>query len=61
MPILAVHDEVVVECDKADAEKVRAWLAKAMIGGMDEVLNDPQAGEPSVPVKVEAEILKSWA
>ena len=61
VPILAVHDEVVVECDKADAEKARAWLVEAMVQGMDEVLNDPRLDEPRAPVKVEAEILQSWA
>ena len=32
VPILAVHNESVVECDEKDVEKAEAWLAKAMIG-----------------------------
>ena len=39
VPILAVHDEIVVECDEKDVEKAEAWLEKAMIDGMDEVVN----------------------
>jgi hypothetical protein len=39
VPILAVHNESVVECDEKDAEKAEAWLEKAMIDGMDEVVN----------------------
>ena len=26
VPILAVHDETVVECDADDVEEVKAWL-----------------------------------
>ena len=33
MPILAVHDEIVVECDEKDVEKAEAWLKKAMTTG----------------------------
>ena len=44
VPILAVHDEIVVECDEGDAEKVEDWLKKAMVDGMDAVVNatEPQ-------------------
>ena len=61
MPVACVHDEIVVECDEAEAEKVKAWLEKAMIDGMDRVLNDPEVGCPRVPVEVETEIGKTWA
>jgi hypothetical protein len=46
VPILAVHDEIVVECNEVDAEKVAAWLEKAMKDGMDTVVNTT---EPSCP------------
>jgi DNA polymerase I len=62
VPILAVHDELVVECPEEQAEEVKAWLVKAMVDGMNEVLN-PGLGDDYpdwVPVEVEAEILKSW-
>ena len=61
VPVACVHDEIVVECDEAEAEKVKAWLEKAMIDGMDRVLNDPEVGCPRVPVEVETEIGKTWA
>jgi DNA polymerase I-like protein with 3'-5' exonuclease and polymerase domains len=54
-----VHDEIVVECDEDEAKKVEAWLEKAMIDGMEEVLNGPGVGGPRVPV--ETQIGKSWA
>jgi len=28
VPILAVHDEIAVECDEGDADKVEATVAK---------------------------------
>ena len=52
------HDEVVVECDAAKAADVKVWLEKAMIGGMDAVLNGTD--EADVPVEVEAQIAKCW-
>ena len=42
MPILAVHDEIVVECGEEDAQKAEVWLKKAMIDGRDELLNPPR-------------------
>ena len=60
VPILAVHDEIVVECDEADAQKVEAWLEKAMVDGMDGVLNAPDVEGPRVPVEVEVESGTSW-
>jgi DNA polymerase I len=62
VPILAVHDEIVVECQEEQAEEVKAWLVKAMVDGMNGVLN-PGLGDDHpdwVPVEVEAEILESW-
>jgi DNA polymerase-1 len=62
VPILAVHDEIVVECDEGDAEKVEACLKKAMEDGMDEVVNSGLDTEHPdlVPIEVDVEILKSW-
>jgi hypothetical protein len=39
VPILVVHDEIVVECNGSDAKMIEARLEKAMIDGMDEVVN----------------------
>jgi DNA polymerase-1 len=61
VPVACVHDEIVVECDEVEAEKAKAWLEKAMIDGMDEVLNSPEVGGPRVPVEVETQIGKTWA
>jgi DNA polymerase I-like protein with 3'-5' exonuclease and polymerase domains len=55
-----VHDEVVVECDEPDARQVEAWLKRAMVDGMDGVLDGPEAEGPRVPVEVEVESGKSW-
>lgn len=52
------HDEVVVECDENGGEETKRWLEKAMIEGMDTVLNS--TAEAHVPVGVEARIAKSW-
>src|SRR5918993_5364856 len=62
VPILAVHDEVVVECPEEQAEEVKAWLVKAMVDGMDEVLNPGLGADHSerVPVKVEVEVVDRW-
>jgi DNA polymerase-1 len=60
VPVLAVHDEIVVECDEKDAQSVEAWLKKAMIDGMNEVVNGLKAEGPLVPIEVEVESGKSW-
>ena len=57
VPVLAVHDEIVVECNEEDAEKAKAWLVKAMKDGMDAVVN---TSEPHVPIEVEASVAQTW-
>jgi DNA polymerase-1 len=52
-PVLAVHDEIVVECDAGQAEAVRAWLRQAMLDAMAPLL-DP------LPVEVEVKIARTW-
>ena len=61
IPILAVHDEIVVECDEDKAEEAQAWLKAAMVEGMERALNEPDDEGPGVQVKVEIKIGKSWA
>ena len=61
VPIIALHDEIVVECDEADAEAVKAWLEKAMLDGMDEVINGAATRGPRVPIGVEVESGRTWA
>jgi len=58
VPVLVCHDEVVVECDAEQAADVKGWLERAMIAGMDAVMNGTD--EVDVPVEVEARIARSW-
>ena len=56
--MLVCHDEIVVECDAEQAADVKVWLEKAMIEGMEAVLNDTD--ELSIPVEAEARIARNW-
>jgi DNA polymerase I len=58
MPVLVCHDEMVVECDEDRGEEIKRWLEKAMIEGMDAVMNGTDGAV--VPVEVEARIARSW-
>jgi DNA polymerase-1 len=58
VPVLVCHDEVVVECDEDRGEETKRWLEKAMVEGMDAVMNG--TGGARVPVEVEARIARSW-
>jgi DNA polymerase-1 len=58
MPVLVCHDEVVVECDAERAADTEAWLKKAMIEGMDTVVNGMNEGH--VLIEVEARVARSW-
>jgi DNA polymerase-1 len=60
VPIIALHDEVVVECDEEDVDAVAAWLVRAMVDGISEVLALGAAGPAGVPVEVEVETGKTW-
>ncbi|MDP9479570.1 MAG: DNA polymerase, partial [Actinomycetota bacterium] len=61
VPILVVHDEIVIECAEEETEKVEAWLERAMIGGMDEAVNGAGAEGLRMPVRVETKIGRTWA
>jgi DNA polymerase I-like protein with 3'-5' exonuclease and polymerase domains len=52
-PVLAVHDEIVVECDATDADRASTWLKTCMIDGMA-----PFAAP--VPVEVEVSVGPNW-
>jgi DNA polymerase I len=56
--VLVCHDEVVIEGNVEHAADVEAWLKKAMIEGMDTVLNGMDEGH--IPVEVEGRIARSW-
>jgi DNA polymerase I-like protein with 3'-5' exonuclease and polymerase domains len=60
--VLAVHDELVVECPEAQAEEVARLVEEVMLAGMDEVVNPGlDSDHPErVPVEVDVEIAESW-
>jgi DNA polymerase-1 len=53
-PVLAIHDELVVECDVDEAENVADWVASCLRDGMRQYA-------PSVPVNVDIAIRRDWA
>jgi DNA polymerase I-like protein with 3'-5' exonuclease and polymerase domains/site-specific DNA-adenine methylase len=52
-PVLAVHDEIVVECDEPSAGAAAEWLRRTMIDAMAPLI-DP------VPVEVDVKVGGSW-
>jgi len=55
--IAALHDEILVECDEADASETEEIVKNAMIEAMDELVN---ADEPHVTLKVSGGVTKVW-
>ncbi len=53
-PVLAVHDELVVECDVGEAETVAAWLSECLVDGMRRFVT-------RVAVRVEATAARDWS
>ena len=53
VPVLVVHDEIVVECEQEQAEAVAGWLRQTMVDGMAPLID-------SVPVEVETRIGRTW-
>jgi len=53
VPVLAVHDEIVVECDQGQADAVALWLKKAMVDAMAPLI-------VPVPVEVEVNVGRTW-
>ena len=54
VPVLCVHDEIVIECDAQDAEGACAWLVDSMTRAMQGLLR-------RVEVDVEATIASDWS
>jgi hypothetical protein len=52
------HDEIGVECDAKQAAVAKAWLEKAMTGGLEAVLNGTV--QRYIQVEVEGRIARSW-
>ncbi len=60
VPILSVHDEVVVECPEVNAESVLAIIQNVLVDAMYRATGqDPK--NPVVPIGVEAQVAESWA
>jgi DNA polymerase-1 len=53
VPVLAVHDEIVVEADHGQAESAAAWLKQAMLDAMTPLI-------APVPVEVDLKIAPTW-
>src|SRR5262249_9389741 len=54
LPVLAAHDELVVEADEASADRAAAWLRQAMLVGMQSMLSP-------IPCEVEVQVGRTWA
>jgi DNA polymerase-1 len=54
VPVLCVHDEIVIECDESSAEQTKEWLVRCMEEGMATVVTE-------VPVVAEAKIIRDWS
>ncbi len=54
VPVLAVHDELVIECDERDAEAAAGWVSECLVEGMRQFLT-------RVPVRVEVTISRDWS
>lgn len=52
-PVLAVHDEIVIETDEDQAHSVAVWLKQAMVDAMTPLIHP-------VPVEVEVKIAQTW-
>jgi DNA polymerase-1 len=53
IPVLAVHDEIVVEAEVDQADIVIAWLKGAMLDAMAPLI-------APVPVEVEVKVARTW-
>ena len=54
IPLLAVHDELVIECDATEAAAVAEWVCCCLTDGMRHYLQN-------VSVSVEVVIARNWA
>jgi DNA polymerase I-like protein with 3'-5' exonuclease and polymerase domains len=61
--VIAVHDELVVECPEDQVEEVARFVEEVMVAGMNDVLNSGlNADHPDwVPVRVDVEVIDTWA
>jgi DNA polymerase-1 len=57
VPILSVHDEIVLECATEDAEVAAQWLSDTLRGAVEDVLGHPELAGEDV---VETSVVGSW-
>jgi DNA polymerase I len=53
----AFHDELLIECNEAEGEEVKAIVEKAMIEAMDAIVNSTT---PHVAITVEGAVVSAW-
>ena len=53
--VACIHDELVVEAPRADADQVVRWVEEMMVWAMDEIVGG------AVRIEVETQIAKDWA
>lgn len=53
LPVLVIHDEIVVEADADRAGATAAWLQQAMLDGMAPLI-------APVPIEVEISVGRTW-
>ena len=57
VPILSVHDEIVIECDAEGAQETVRWLGDTLRGAVEDVLDRPELAGRDV---VETSVVQSW-
>jgi DNA polymerase I-like protein with 3'-5' exonuclease and polymerase domains len=55
--VASIHDELLIECEEADAQEVLGLVEEAMVSTMHELVN---ATEPHVPIVVEGTVTTVW-
>jgi len=57
LPILTVHDEIVIECDEQEAEQVASWLSSSLRDAISDALGYPElAGKEAI----ETVVIEAW-
>jgi|SRR5215217_3482299 len=57
VPILSVHDEIVIECDAEAAQETVRWLGDTLCSAVEDVLGRPELAGHDL---VETSVVHSW-
>ena len=57
VPILSVHDEIVIECDAEAAQETVCWLGDTLCGAVEDMLGCPELAGYDV---VQTSVVPSW-